>query len=128
MKVRPCSLPALLILYSLAVLFAAGAESGGSSISGRVQNAGTGAYLEGAMVTLEPAHRSTLTERDGSFTFSALAGGEYRLVVSYTGLDTQTVAVALAAGFSAAREIALTSQVYAMEKFTVAGEREGNAL
>jgi iron complex outermembrane recepter protein len=98
------------------------------SISGRVQNAATGAYLEGATIVLEPTRQTTLTSRDGSFDFSSLPPGDYRVSISYTALDTQSVAVPLAAGQAVSREIALTSQVYAMDAFTVAGEREGNAL
>jgi len=97
-------------------------------ITGRVQNLATGAYLEGASVTLEPARQATLSLRDGSFSFSSLAPGDYRVSISYTGLDSQTVAVALAGGQTVVREIALTAKAYAMDKFTVAGEREGNAL
>src|SRR5688572_20013327 len=80
------------------------------SISGRVQNAATKAYLEGATVVLEPTRQSTLTSRDGSFDFSSLPPGDYRVSISYTALDTQAVAVSLAAGQSVTREIALTSQ------------------
>jgi iron complex outermembrane recepter protein len=98
------------------------------SISGRVQNVATGAYLEGAAVTLEPSGQSALTSRDGSFYFPALPPGEYQLSISYTGLDRQGISVGVSAGQSVVRDVALTSQVYAMEAFTVAGEREGNAL
>ena len=104
------------------------AETGSAGFSGRVQHGATGAYLEGAVVTLTPGGHSALTSRDGSFYFSSLPAGEYRVSVSYTGLDAQTLTVPLAAGQSVSREIALTSQVYAMDAFTVAGEREGNAL
>ena len=99
-----------------------------ASLSGRVQHGATGAYLEGATVKLEPTGQTALTTRDGSFYFSALPAGEYRVAVSYTGLDAQTFTLPLSAGQSVSREIALTSQIYAMDAFTVAGEREGNAL
>ncbi len=105
---------------------ATGRSSG--SISGRVQNLATGAYLEGALVALEPTRQTTLTSRDGSFHFSSVPAGEYRIAVSYTGLDAQTIPVSLAAGQALTREVALTSSIYALEKFIVTGEREGNAL
>lgn len=97
-------------------------------ISGRVQNAATGAYLEGAVVTLAPTGETTLTSRDGSFYFDGVAPGDYNLSVAYTGLDTKAAAVRVSPGESTSREIALTSGIYALEAFTVAGEREGNAL
>ncbi len=105
----------------------AGAAAPGS-LHGRVRHLATGAYLEGARVTLEPGPLSTLTGRDGSFEFSRLATGAYRLAVAYTGLDPQTVAIDVRAGATTSRELALTSAVIAMEAFTVAGEREGQAL
>jgi TonB-dependent receptor len=131
------NLPALLLASLFLLVVAApmalaasnpSAVQPAGSISGRVQNAATGAYLEGAGVTLEPGQQSTLTSRDGSFYFSALPPGDYRISISYTGLDHQEISIGLAAGQSVAREISLTSKIYAMEAFTVAGEREGNAL
>lgn len=105
-------------------------ETAGSRgvVNGRALNAATGAYLEGATVTLQPGGETVLTRRDGSFSFPPLRPGNYQLSVSYTGLDSQTMAFSLAAGEAVTREISLTSEVYAMEAFTVAGEREGNAL
>src|SRR5262245_53234710 len=98
------------------------------ALSGRVQNAATGDYLEGAIVTLESTSFSAQTARDGSFYFSTVPPGEYRLTVTYTGLDSQTAVVPVAPGQSVTREVALTSKIYALDPFTVAGEREGNAL
>jgi TonB-dependent receptor len=93
-----------------------------------VQNLATGAYLEGAVVTLDRTDQTLLTARDGSFHFPAVPTGEHRLSVSYTGLDSQTLNLTVTAGQPVVREISLTSQVYRLEKFTVPGEREGNAL
>lgn len=98
------------------------------TITGRIYNAATGAYLEGARVVLAPSGRSVLTQRDGSFSFSELPAGEYSASVAYTGLDADTFRVNLHAGETVRREIALTSQIYQLAPFTVAGEREGNAL
>lgn len=98
------------------------------NIAGRVQNIATGAYLEGAWVAVEPGGQTALTARDGTFLFSSLPPGEYRVAVSYTGLDPATIQVNLAAGQSVHQEISLTAEVYAMAAFTVAGDREGNAL
>jgi iron complex outermembrane recepter protein len=115
-----------LAIASLCSLRAADASSG--SISGRVQNLATGAYLEGAIVTLERTHETALTSRDGSFYFRSVPAGDHRISVSYTGLDTQTITLAVTPGQSVTREISLTSQIYALDKLVVAGEREGNAL
>ena len=98
------------------------------AITGRVSNQATGAYLEGAHVVIQPTGRTVLTSRDGGFSFPQLPEGEYQLGVSYTGTDPQTVAVVVRRGDTALRDIALTSSIYQLEKFVVAGEREGSAL
>ena len=96
-------------------------------ITGRVSNAATNANLEGAVVLLEGTTFSTVTERDGTYRLRVPAGN-YTLAGSYTGLDSQKTLVSVADGATLVREIGLTADVYRMEKFTVAGEREGSAL
>ena len=123
------SLPRLLCAATLALFCsppARAAEAG--AVNGRVRNLATGAYLEGAQVTLQPGGRETLTARDGAFAFPAVAAGRYTLTFTYTGLDPQAFPVDVTAGRTESRDIALTSRAYALEAFTVAGEREGNAL
>ena len=76
------------------------ASSGAVSVSGRVQAAGTGAPIQGAGVVLVTAPvmeshssgrdveggridgRSVMTDASGSFSFSGVAPGAYRLIVS----------------------------------------------
>jgi iron complex outermembrane recepter protein len=106
----------------------AAAAEAAASISGRVQNLATGAYLEGAVVTLDGTAQTALTARDGSFYFPAVPPGEHQLTIAYTSLDPQTVTVSAGAGQTITREINLTSNVYTLDRFTVPGEREGNAL
>jgi iron complex outermembrane receptor protein len=99
----------------------------GASLSGRVSNAATRVYLEGAMVELRPLGRSTLTDASGAYQFADLPAGEHGIVVTYSGLDPQRHLVAVAAGQASTRDFELTSAVYQLEAFTVTGEREGNA-
>jgi iron complex outermembrane recepter protein len=122
-----------LVLASGQRLSAAASPTSGSAaqagaITGRVQNVRTAAHLEGAVVTLDPTRQTTLTERDGSYRFTHVPPGVYRVSVSYTGLDPQTHPVLVTEGGSVTQDFALTSEIYALEAFTVAGEREGNAL
>ena len=98
------------------------------TITGTVSNAATGAYLEGAAVTLEPGNVSVLTARDGKFVFPRVAPGEYRISAGYTGLDTKTVSVGVAAGATAVTDLGLTAEIYKLTEFVVAGEREGSSL
>jgi TonB-dependent receptor len=50
------------------------------------------------------------------------------LTISFAGLDPQLIRVPVGPGESVTRNVDLTSAIYKMEKFTVAGEREGTAL
>jgi hypothetical protein len=102
-----------------------GRQSG--TISGRVSNQATSAYLEAAEVVLNPSGISTLTSRDGRYSFSQVPAGTYALSVSYAGLDPQTISTRVEAGRSAVQDVSLTSLVYRLDAFVVPGEREGNA-
>jgi iron complex outermembrane recepter protein len=97
------------------------------TITGRVSNSVTSIYLEGAEVKLKNTNQATLTDNLGRFTFPNLDQGDYILVVTYLGLDTREEKVSLKAGEKVDREIALESEVYKLDTFTVVGEREGNA-
>jgi iron complex outermembrane recepter protein len=98
-----------------------------ASVKGQISNAATGSFLEGATVTLANTNRVTTTDREGRFEFSDAPVGELTLVASYPGLDPQRTTVAMRAGEPVVRNIELTSEIYKLEKFTVAGEREGTA-
>ncbi|MDO8545244.1 MAG: TonB-dependent receptor [Opitutaceae bacterium] len=98
-----------------------------TTLTGIVTNSATGRALEGALVTIEGTGREMLTDSQGSYRFDDPGSGDVSLSVSYTGLDRSSVPVTLAAGTVNRRDIGLTSQIYAMDKFVVAGEREGNA-
>ncbi len=98
-----------------------------SSLTGVVVNDATGRALEGARVVLEGTGRETLTNREGAFAFADVAHGAATLVVSYAGLDPASVPLTVAAGAPTRREVRLSSKVYTLGTFVVAGEREGNA-
>ena len=97
------------------------------TITGRVSNAGTSAYLEGAVVALEPGGQSTLTSVTGEFVLPNVAPGVYSVTASYTGLDAKTTQVTVGPSGRVTQDFPLTSSIYQLDKFVVAGEREGNA-
>jgi TonB-dependent receptor len=99
-----------------------------SVISGQVSNAATRAFLEGALVEVAGTDRSVITDREGRFQVSVAPGETTTLVVSYAGLDTQRLSVPVGPGQRVVRDVALTAEIYKLDKFTVAGEREGTAL
>ncbi|MCM2273921.1 MAG: TonB-dependent receptor [Candidatus Didemnitutus sp.] len=121
-------LPRALLLWSLlsSVLLVPSMQAETLTLVGRVLNAETGNYLEGATVELVDPPQQTVTARDGSFRFAGLPAGKYSVRVNYVGLDAKTLPVELAAG-SDGVVIALTAQVYQLEQFTVVGVREGEA-
>lgn len=97
-----------------------------NAITGVVTNAATGRALEGARVVLKGTAREAATDGQGNFRFDDLPAGPVELTVTYTGLDPATVPVVVA-GPLTRRDVGLTAQVYKMDQFVVAGEREGNA-
>ncbi len=97
------------------------------TLTGTVVNEATGRALEGARVVLQGTNREVLTDREGAFRFDDVKPGAATLAVSYAGLDAATVPLTVAAGQPTRRDVRLTSQIYALTKFVVAGEREGNA-
>ncbi|MSU49762.1 MAG: TonB-dependent receptor [Opitutus sp.] len=105
---------------------AATAATGGT-IVGRVSNAATGAYLEGAEVTLDNQPTATLTTRDGGFTIAHVSAGAHTVRARYAGLDVAERPVDVAPGQTVTVGIGLTSGVYQLQAFTVSAEREGNA-
>ena len=123
--------PLHFLLVALCVLVAVrpGSVSAAAAgvITGVVSNQATGDLLAGARVRVEGAAAETESERDGSFTLPA-PGGMVTLVVSYAGLETARRMVEVPPGAPARADFALTSAVYRLEKFTVSGLREGQAL
>lgn len=118
-------LAAALALFTPPALSVAKAADA-TTLTGQVSNAATGAYLEGAVVDIDGTGETTLTDRQGRFWFSDLSPGLKTIVVSYSGLDTRRIPVT-AGGPRTIQDVALTSEIYKLDKFTVAGEREGTA-
>ncbi len=103
------------------------AASANATITGQVSNAATKSFLEGAVVELSDANRSTVTDREGRYRFDDVPSGVTTLAVSFPGLDPQRIPVPLSGGQNIVHDVKLTSEIYRLEKFTVAGDREGMA-
>ena len=121
------SLAFALLLYSLFSSPASAQSEPAGTIVGQISNQGTGAYLEGATVTIDGTNVSANTERDGSYRLT-VAPGTHSLVVSYSGLDEQRTTVTVPPGDPVVRDFALTAEIYRLGAFVVSSEREGNAL
>jgi iron complex outermembrane recepter protein len=120
---RACSL--VLIFFAININLYAQVNNG--VLSGVVSNLATGDLLPGAVVQVAGTNISIVTERGGMYHLS-LPAGTHTLLISYAGLDTARMLVSVDAGVSLSKDVALTSSVYKMDAYTVAGVREGNAL
>lgn len=118
----------LLLITSgwFALLGAAVAQGATGTVTGRIVNASTGAYLEGAEVTVGNA-LPVLTDREGAFTVSAVTAGNQTLRVYYTGLDAGTQSVDVRAGQRTEANVSLGSSIQQLAAFTVSSSREGEA-
>jgi len=115
------------VLSCFAMIPGASAQTPAGAISGIVSNAGTGDLLEGVRVSAPALGLTTLSDATGRYVLSPVPAGSHEITASYTGLDVQRLAVVVEAGRRANRDFALTSGVYRLDAFTVAGEREGGA-
>lgn len=85
MKTKQLLMFLMLSLFSVSV-FAQG------TITGKVKDAQSGAYLIGATVKVEGTTTGTATDMDGAFSFKAPAG-DHVIVISYVGYETKTMDV-----------------------------------
>ena len=93
---------------------ASGASSRQSAtITGQISNAATAAYLEGARIQVRETGRQTLADREGRYAMVTPAGS-VTVLVSYTGLTSQTFALTLMDGQKLVQNVGLTSEIYKM--------------
>ena len=69
-----------------------------SSVDGRVSDAETGEVLAGAMVAVQKANRSTITNGGGWYTLKGLPAGEVVVYFEYIGYEPQAQTITLKAG------------------------------
>ncbi|MBI5690741.1 MAG: TonB-dependent receptor [Verrucomicrobia bacterium] len=120
--------PTRAFAFILATWAAGSGPLGADDIRGTVRNDRTGAYLAGAEISLvEHPAVAVVSERDGSFLLKPVPPGTHRIRVFYTGLDAVERVVTVGTAAAAVVDVALASEVYRLEQFVVAGEREGNA-
>ncbi len=128
---RKSLFPALAIwfvaAFGLSAPSAAAPADSGVTLTGTVSNAATGDFLEGARIEVAALGQSALTDNTGRYTLSGLPAGVHVVSTFYTGLDPAKITVNAAAGGRFVADFNLTSGVYKLEVFKVAGQREGSA-
>ena len=96
------------------------------TLTGRVTDAATGAFLAGATVEMGGGF-SAVVERDGSFELRGLPSGPTAITVSYVGYAPRSEILTIAAGTAARRDVALAPEIVRLQEFRVEGAREGQA-
>ena len=105
------------------------------TVTGRIQNAASGKYLNNARVTVVGTQIQGFTDESGEFQLNGVPAGTQTLKVFYTGLDSKDVTVEVNAGEIIAKDISLTSvEAYGqtddtiqLEAFVVSSAREREA-
>ena len=119
---------ALLFFFALSPRAAAATATG--TVTGRVFNPATSAYVASAEVRIAGTDLVTATEADGRFRLPGVPAGAQRLIVTYTGTRRLDLPVEVRAGDTVMRDVELVStsgEPLRLDAFVVSSEREGNA-
>lgn len=101
-------------------------------LEGRVFNAASGTYVEGARIAIEGTALETFTDADGRFFLSAVPAGEARLRVAFTGAAPSMTTVRVAAGQTVTQDVTLAlpgraaagAETIKLDEFVVGESRE----
>ena len=102
-------------------------DAAAGSVTGSVTNRTTGNGLEGAKVEIAPLRVSGLVDKTGRYVLAGVPAGTHEVTVSYWGLESVRATQTVVAGQRHTLDFELTSSIYVLEAFKVAGEKEGNA-
>ena len=83
------------LLIAATLVAAPGPAAAGWSLSGRVTDS-IGAPIDGAVVVIEEAHRSTTTDREGNYRFRDVPSGVYGVSYRSIGYHPTVVRVTIA--------------------------------
>ena len=133
--VRPLLRLALAACLFLAGLARAQPADPTGAIEGRVQNAGSGDYLNNARVSIKGTDRVVLTDESGAYRLAGLPAGPVTVRAFFTGFDERELKVEVVAGQTVQRDISLGGKVDSgrpgetvkLDAFTVQEKRETDA-
>ena len=108
----------------LAVAIAAPLPALAGVIEGRVSDQSGSVSLEGAVVRIAETGESASTDRAGQYRFANVPAGNYTLVVTYVGADSETVSVSVPRDDALVNQnIALGDDVAVIDNVLVVGQR-----
>ena len=109
------------------------------AITGRVQNANNGDYLNNARIVVEGTNKTAFTNQFGEYRLEGVKPGDVRLTAFYTGLEPRTVTVTVTSGGRVERNLRLAAagietgtsldsdDVIQLSEFTVSATRDTDA-
>ena len=131
---NPFRFGAVVCLSLVAVVFVCAAEppAGAAAITGRVQNAATGQYLNNARVVVKGTDVVAFTDETGSYRLTNVPPGSVVLEVFYTGMAPQQITVNVTGAATIERDISLAggaryrndTEVVKLESLVVSSSRE----
>ncbi|MBL9187696.1 MAG: TonB-dependent receptor [Opitutaceae bacterium] len=122
-----------LALLALGLATALRAQTPTGLVEGRVLNAASGTYVEGARVSVEGTALETFTDETGRFLLAGVPAGEARVRVFYTGAAPYAATVRIAAGQAATHDVSLgvtpgasgaRGEAVKLDRFVVGESRE----
>jgi TonB-dependent receptor len=87
----------LLFMFGLLATNLSLGQNSKATLAGSVKDE-SGAVLQGARITLEPAAQPAASNGQGAFFFNSLAPGNYKVTVSFVGFEPYTKEITLTAG------------------------------
>ncbi|WP_411281094.1 TonB-dependent receptor [Gemmatimonas sp.] len=93
-----------------------------ATVTGKVTDQATGQPLQGASILLVGTQRGALTREDGSYRFTAPAGG-YELQVRYIGYGTKRAPIVLTVGGTTSNDFVLEKSTSQLQAFAITGTR-----
>jgi outer membrane receptor protein involved in Fe transport len=120
MKQFNAYLPSFLLLVLLVFLPSNVFAQGGGSISGKVYDE-TGQTVPGANVTLDGSGKTVATDANGTYSFTNVAAGTYKVVVSSVGYRTVDKQISLGATENKSQDFYISMETESLNEVVITG-------
>ena len=116
----------LFLMFALLTTGAIFGQNSKATLGGTVKDE-SGALLQGARITMEPAAQPAASNGQGAFFFNSLTPGTYKVTVSFVGFEPYTKEVTLTAGQTTQIEAVLKVASASDEVLVTADRPHGDA-